>query len=391
MKKILFLAAVTILAAVSCNKIEEEGANTFEPSNVPSFVASVDGADTKTVIDGMKSYWNGLERIWVLNGKSGDLGWKKAYQATANKQATVTFKEEVASELTGDDYIAVYPSDAATYATWDGNIANAAKNFKIQGNQKAVPNSYDPSTHIAVAYTTAGNNNLEFKNVSSLIKFTLKSDNVTEVCFYGNSGEIITGNFDVTYNDGNPSFTTKGTGYDNFTYVKVVAEEGKTLEKDKTYYMSVLPCEFKGGFGVETVVNGEKSQKINSKTYILERSQILDLGNLEWVKPEITTRKIYFNPGGSSLWDQANAKFQAWVWGAASGDKWVKFENPENGIYSAEIPADATGMKVLRKAPSHADCNWDKWNETGNITIPNDKDLLIITGWNSGDWQWSNK
>ena len=48
MKKILFLAAVTILAAVSCNKIEEGGATTFEPSNVPSFVASVDGADTDT-------------------------------------------------------------------------------------------------------------------------------------------------------------------------------------------------------------------------------------------------------------------------------------------------------------------------------------------------------
>ena len=54
MKKILFLAAVTILAAVSCNKIENDAP--AQQSNVPSFVASVDGANTKTIIDGMKSY-----------------------------------------------------------------------------------------------------------------------------------------------------------------------------------------------------------------------------------------------------------------------------------------------------------------------------------------------
>ena len=65
MKRILFLSAVTILAAASCNKIENE---TCPKSDVPSFVASVDGADTKTVIDGMKSYWDGTEGIRVLDG-----------------------------------------------------------------------------------------------------------------------------------------------------------------------------------------------------------------------------------------------------------------------------------------------------------------------------------
>ena len=60
MKKILFLAAVTILAAVSCNKMEND-APVQESSNVPYFEAYVDGTDTKTVIDDMVSYWNGEE------------------------------------------------------------------------------------------------------------------------------------------------------------------------------------------------------------------------------------------------------------------------------------------------------------------------------------------
>lgn len=383
MKKILFWAAVTILAVASCNKIEE-GASVGE-SNVPTFEASVDGADTKTVIDGMKSYWDGNERIWVLNGKENG-SWKKAYATTVEKQETATFTEEAAYELSGENFLAIYPAEPTDAVTWDGNVANAAKKFWLPGKQNAVLGSYDPSTHIAVAYTTAGNNNLEFKNVCSLIKFTLKSDNVTEVCFYGNSDEIITGNFDVTYNDGNPSFTTKGTGYENFTYVKVVAEEGKTLEKDKTYYMSVLPCEFKGGFGVETVVNGEKSQKINSNTYILKRSQVLDLGNLEWIKPDTPTRKIYLKPGP---WDVDGAKFVAYSWGGSTGSKFVEVtKTATSGLYECEIPKDQTQIIFLRKSKATLDWN-NEWNRVGDMTIPSDKNCCTVTGWNNTSYSWS--
>ena len=88
MKKILFLAAVTILAAVSCNKIENDAP--AQQSNVPSFVASVDGADTKTVIDGMKSYWNGTEGIRVFDGV---LANGKVYTANVEKVQNATFVE----------------------------------------------------------------------------------------------------------------------------------------------------------------------------------------------------------------------------------------------------------------------------------------------------------
>ena len=57
MKKILFLSAVAMIAAASCNKIENDVP--VQESEFPAFVASVDGADTKTVLDGKKSYWDG--------------------------------------------------------------------------------------------------------------------------------------------------------------------------------------------------------------------------------------------------------------------------------------------------------------------------------------------
>ena len=390
MKKILFWAAVTILAAVSCNKIEND-APVQEPSNVPYFEASVDGADTKTIIDGETkvSYWNGTEGICVFDGKVAQGG--KDYTATIEMTDRAIFTETDGSVLlTGDDYIAVYPEAPAGDVTWDGNVANAAKKFWLPGDQTAVVGSYDPSTHIAMAYTEAGNNSFQFKNVTALVRVELKSDNVNEICFYGNNSDKITGNFDVKYNEGNPSVSF-GSDYYTLTYAKVKNQNGSALTKG-VYYISVLPAVLSKGFSIELVSNGVKSIKKNSKTYTIKRNTIVNLGAIEWVEPEAaTTRTIYFNPGGSGLWDQASAKFQAWVWGSAIGDQWVKFENPSNGVYSAEIPNDATGMKVLRKAPTHADYNWDKWNETGDISIPSDKNLLTITGWNAGSWKWSTK
>lgn len=340
MKKILFLAAVTILAAVSCNKIEEEGANTFEPSNVPSFVASVDGADTKTVIDGMKSYWNGKEEIWVLNGESnGD--WKKKYVTEATKSEIATFNEENNEvSLSGDDYLAIYPAEPAGSVNWKGNIQSAATYFWLDPEQTIVEGSYDPQGHIAIAYAEADNENLYFKNVNSLVKFTVGSDNVTEVCFYGNNSEKIAGNFDVNYNGGNPTVTNVTE-----TYAKVTG----SFKKGKTYYISVLPCAFSKGFGVETYAYAAKGTKKNSKEYTLERNRILDLGELSWTPDEDATfyfeldtdnSKKWFSPGYLYVWTDGNNKQEPLgVW---PGKQMTKSGN----TYSVKIPKEYIGKKL---------------------------------------------
>jgi len=383
MKKILFWSAVTILAAVSCNKIEND--TPAGESNMPSFIASVDGADTKTVIDGKKSYWDGTEGIRVLDGSVS-----KVYTATVEKAETATFTEKDATTLTGDDYLAVYPEGPAGSVTWDGNITSAAKKFWLPGDQKAVVGSYDPSTHIAVAYAESGDINLNFKNVTALIKVNLVSDNVTEICFYGNNADVIAGNFNVTYNNGEPTWTKEGTKYSNLSYAKVVADEGKTLTKG-TYYISVLPATLSKGFSIETVSGGSKSIKKNSKSYTIGRNQIIDLGDVEWVKPaESTTRTIYFY---ADAWDDdpnVVEVFEAWVWGSTThADHWVDFKHVSGDYYEADIPKDATGMKMLRKSPTdHNTHAWQSWNESADLTIPSDKNCVNCPGW-SGTWTWS--
>lgn len=278
------MAAVTILAAVSCNKIENDAP--AGESNMPSFIASVDGADTKTVIDGKKSYWDGTEGIRVLDGSVS-----KVYTATVEKAETATFTEKDATTLTGDDYLAVYPEGPAGSVTWDGNITSAAKKFWLPGDQIATLNSYDPSTHIAVAYAESGDINLNFKNVTALIKVNLVSDNVTEICFYGNNSDVIAGNFDVKYSDGQPTWTQGGYP---LAYAKVKNNDGSALKKG-VYYISVLPTTLTKGFSIETVSNGVKSIKKNSKLYTISRNQIIDLGDVDWVEPsDELSRTIFY-------------------------------------------------------------------------------------------------
>lgn len=105
--------------------------------------------------------------------------------------------------------------------------------------------------------------------------------------------------------------------------------------------------------------------------------------------PAPTTRIIYFKVGD---WSADSAYFEAWTWGGTTSDSWVKFEpTSESGIYSAEIPSDRTGMKVLRKDPNHASETWDSWNDSGNQDIPSDKNMLIFNGWNNQTFSWGTK
>ena len=380
MKKILFIAAVTILSAVSCNKLEND--QITQKSDFPSFEAQVDGAETKTIIDGMNSYWDGTEKIWVLNGlENGD--WKKLYKATVQKVQKATFNEDNATvDLSGDDFLAIYPADPANSAKWLGDKQNKATGLWLGNEQKLTEGSYDPATHIAIAYTTKDNLNLDFKNVVSLVKFTINSDNVQEVCFFGNNNENITGNFEVLYNDGDPKATSAGNT--KHSHVKISG----TFKKSKTYYMAVLPTNFTKGFSVEIVVDGVKHTLKNSSSYTLSRNQIIDLGELTWKIPSYTGKKIiYFKPKG---WANDGAWFDAWCWGG--GDTWATFKKSgESGIYYTHVPSGTTGMKLYRRGPDHIGNDWDgnQWNNSGDQSL-NGKNY-ITEGNTFGSFTWSNK
>ena len=125
---------------------------------------------------------------------------------------------------------------------------------------------------------------------------------------------------------------------------------------------------------------------------VMVLAMILSMLPMTALAAENETKTIYLNAGGSGLWDQANAWFDAWVWGSSQADAWYTFTDGDfDGVYEIQIPADATGMKILRKDPASKEHNWNKWNETSDLTISGNNNLYTITGWGGSDGTWSHK
>ena len=107
-----------------------------------------------------------------------------------------------------------------------------------------------------------------------------------------------------------------------------------------------------------------------------------------------TGKAIYLNGGGSGLWDQGGAHFEAWAWQAGGEGAWYVMADVEDGIYRCIVPSNVDMVKFVRRSSASPRGSWndsDKWNNTGNLAIPAGKNLYTITGWGETDGNWSTK
>ena len=111
-----------------------------------------------------------------------------------------------------------------------------------------------------------------------------------------------------------------------------------------------------------------------------------------WANRSETRRPVFLKP--TSAWDKDNAYFAIYYFDASSHTGWsaIMTDPDGDGIYEAWIPDDYayTTVNFVRLSTATADWN-NKWNQTGNITLPSDKNVFTITG-GSGDaytGEWS--
>ncbi len=270
MKKILLWSSLALMTLVSCNKDLENNAPSASDDLV-SFVATVGGAETRTLLEGTKNYWNGTEEIRLFDGKIS-----KVFKAeNLDKVQTATFTETKPEEvLEAGDYLAVYPAGPSGSVSWDGNVESPLKKMWLSDSQAAVEGSYDPAAHAAVAYAENETSELTFKNVLALLKFTVGSDDVKEVSIKGNNGEKLSGNYDILYNNGEPTADASVSGYYTLDYGKVTG----TFVKGKTYYMAVFPGAFTKGISVYFNNNLVRQ---SSASVTISRNVVYNLGTLE--------------------------------------------------------------------------------------------------------------
>lgn len=239
-KTFMYVAAVAAFA--SCAKVEIASDKT-EVENTPaanlevvkfntaeiSTKTSV-GADNKTVT------WDAEDIIAIFDGQ----GVREFMTTEGGK--TAVFEGEAAVGAT--EYYALYPYNAVSTLT-EGKITTSV----------AASQNGEFANHISVAYTTAAEKKLAFKNVTAVVKVTLDEDYVTKVTLKGNNNEIIAGDLSIDYNQGEPIVTvTNGLS-------AVSVGDGSTVMTKKDYYFVVAPQNLENGFTLTL------TYKSDSKTY----------------------------------------------------------------------------------------------------------------------------
>ena len=371
----LLLSALALFSA--CQKSEQQA-----PAKGESIVFTASFApETKTVIDGKQSLWN-QDEIRIFNGNHSEA---QEYVTTAVKAATAEFTiKNPEAKFTGTSFIAVCPNSSANEAWWNGSVDKTIDKLYLKPQQTATAGTYDPKGHVAVAYTE--NHELSFKNACALLKFTIKSDNIKEVCVYS-IGAVLSGNFNFN-TEGEGSITTTAIGeYETNNYVKVVGD----FKNGQTYYMSCIPGKLANGFTLEVVNDKAAKGKDNVYTKEIEllRNKIYDLGDVTYTERPTETRTFYLKAGD---WANDDAVIDAWIWGKSITDQWVDFERiGQTTEFKSQLPKGTTGIKLYRRKPKeHAKHDFDnnRWNTSGDLAISDANDCLTFINWNENGTGW---
>ena len=99
---------------------------------------------------------------------------------------------------------------------------------------------------------------------------------------------------------------------------------------------------------------------------------------------------LYLKP--NSNWLQAGARFAAYFFG--NGQQWVSMEDSDgDGVYEVAVPAGYPSVIFCRMNPATTVNNWNnKWNQTGDLTVPTDgKNLFTVSAgsWDGATTAWS--
>ena len=105
-----------------------------------------------------------------------------------------------------------------------------------------------------------------------------------------------------------------------------------------------------------------------------------------------TEKTLYLKP--NSNWTQENARFAAYFFG--NGETWVSMTDSDgDGVYEVAVPTNKTYPSVIfvRMNPSTTANNWNnKWNQTGDLTVPTNTNNLYTVKegtWDKGGGTWS--
>ncbi|MCR5575323.1 MAG: leucine-rich repeat domain-containing protein [Bacteroidaceae bacterium] len=256
------------LGLASCSKDEEAVVEEVSVNKLQymEFTADV-GSDTRMqLVEGNKVEWQAGDAISVFDGTGNRLF------TTKDSGPTAVFTGEAVQAST---YYALYPYQLG--ATIEGNVL---KNVTLPSTQTAKAGTFEAGFNLTVASASAEKMQFDFKNVISLVKFSVSNDRAREVrsvkLTSHDANVVLAGTVDINISD-LPTVVLKSEQQPSIT---LNAPNG--LEVGKSYYFSVLPGTLSKGFTL-TFANSEGKtwQKSTDASLTNERSNIVNLKSVE--------------------------------------------------------------------------------------------------------------
>ncbi len=314
MKKNLFVvAAVALMALVSCNKEEinngaAEQPQSQEPSVLVEFTASLGEESTKTTLSEGKTLWLESDEI-SINGEV----FKVKELFNGGSSAKFVNKNEL-SEGFAAPYTALYPANVS----------------EVPSTQTAYAGTFDPAAVLETA--TSDSEFLSFKNVTSLLKFQ-----VPVAC-----DKVVLTSDDILAGSDAKEVTVTGN-----------------MVAGTDYYVAVLPGT-KANFAVK--INDYVVKSAASVT--IERSNIVKMALPYNVYLHAKTTKYD--------WTADGARFATWTWGTGVTDSWFDLvAEGHEGVYRLEVPEGYANLIFCRLDGAKTNNDWaNVWNQTGDLAVP---------------------
>ena len=262
-KAILYLAVLTAMVS-ACS--EDELADNTQPSGkVPmEFYANTD-ASTRTILTTDNAvHWEANDAISLFDPKGNN---NRFYTTESGPRVTFT------GEATPADgtYYALYPYN--TNAQIEGTTITTT----LPAEQDAREGSFAQGLNPSVA-TADATNNLYFKNVCALVKFTLDGSittTITKATLCGNNGEALAGTVTIDASQENPI-----TNVDPEWAGIEIALKGNLIA-GKTYYFVTAPATLSKGLTLSLYDDkGNVWKKQSTTNATLTASRILNLGTM---------------------------------------------------------------------------------------------------------------
>lgn len=228
MKKFLLIALPLAVFFASCQK---------EQTPVADETVAGDYTFTAYIEDGVKTELNSdLDVLWCAGDSISvfDEAGTNFKFTTSDSGKTATFTKVTEGEMVGSTFYAVYPYHYNASIENGTITTNTAALYTLSGA------SFTRSASAVMAAKTS-DTELHFKNVSSLLQFTIPSGvSIKKLYFYA-GGQDISGEFEFNLDDqGTPVITKTPTKGDGIT---VMAEEDSFPAG--TYYLPVIPGTYK--------------------------------------------------------------------------------------------------------------------------------------------------